>query len=136
MRLLRILVAVVAASTLAGCAPSDPRAKILEQRAQWSVEPLDWATTPENAVQMTVRVTAPARGSDLDRLTFRIDLVGDTGAVADSEWKTIDLTELGARGSKEYMLRLARREFTIVEVRVDPVATPTPDDEQHIDELR
>jgi hypothetical protein len=135
MRRTPLPVALAALVLAVACAPADPRAELLEERARWKVEPLDWATTPDGAIQMTVRVSEPTGGSDLDELTFRIDLLDASAEEADSEWKTVDLAQVGPRGAHEYMLRLDPRPFGVAEIRVDPVTAPTPDEERHIVEL-
>jgi len=120
---------------IAGCSPGDPTARVLEQRARWSVELLDWAARDDGAISFSVRVSGPPRSS-LEKLTFRVGFYGAGGQPIGTEWRTIDLTQI-PRGAPTDMLFVAGPLEQAVEgLAVELVLRPTTEERAHIPELQ
>ncbi len=125
-----LLVAVVS-----GCAPSDPRERILEERTRWKVALLGWAQAEDGTITLSARVLGPV-SSELDKLTVRLVLQDATGNDLGSEWWTLDLSEFERGGPEDLMLRLAPRGVSVDAIGIDPVPVPTDGELQYIEELK
>ncbi len=118
----------------AGCGPSDPRERILSERARWTVTPLSWSMGEDGRITLSVRLLGPVR-SKIDRLTVRIEMRDAQGGVVDHEWWTLDLSGIQRGGPKDVLIRLPAREAAVEELTIDPVLAPGPEEIPHIEEL-
>ena len=118
-----------------GCGPSDPRERILSERARWTLTPLSWSMDENGRITLSARLLGPAR-SKLDRLTVRIEMRDARGSVVDHEWWTLDLTGIQRGGPKDVLIRLPAREAAVEELTIDPVLQPAPEEIRHIEELQ
>ena len=116
------------------CAPADPVARVLEERARWKVEPISWAIVEDGSINLSARISGPVR-SELETLTFRIELLDATEDMIDHEWRTVDLAGFERGVSQELMFSLAAREATVDGLRIDPVYDPTPEESRQIKEI-
>ena len=119
---------------LLGCAPSDPRERVLEQRARWNVTLLSWAQGRDGTLTLNARVSGPVN-SDLRQLTVRLLLQDAAGNAVDHEWRTLDLSGIERGGPQDIMLRLTAREVEVEGIGIDTVPAPTADEIPHIVEL-
>ena len=76
---------------LAGCAPADPRQRILAERADWRVDVLSWAMAEGGKMTVSVRVSGPVQ-SELEQLTVRLDMLDGQDQQVGSVWRTLDLS--------------------------------------------
>lgn len=120
---------------LAACGPSDPRERVLRDRARWTVTLESWSVRDDGAINLSTRVSGPVR-SRLERLTVHIVLQDGEGNALDHEWRTLDLSGIERGGPKHVLLRLEPREFDVEGIGVDTVPDPGPDEIPHIEELR
>jgi hypothetical protein len=121
---------------LVGCSPSDPQARILQERARWKVATLSWAMAEDGAITLSTRVSGPAQ-STLERLTVRIVLQDAAGNPVHHEWRTLDLSGIERGGPEDILLRLQAPEGARVDgLGIDTVPAPTPEDIPHLEELR
>jgi hypothetical protein len=121
---------------VAGCGPSDPRERLLEERVRWKVTTLDWAVNEDGAITLGTRVSGPVY-SDLERLTVRILLKDGAGNTVGQEWRTLDLSGIERGGPEDLMLRLQAPAGVSVEgIGIDLVPAPGPDEIPHLEELR
>ncbi len=118
-----------------GCGPSDPRERILSERARWTVTPLSWSMGEDGRITLSARLLGPVR-SKIDRLTVRIELRDAQGTVVDREWWTLDLSGIQRGGPEDVLIRLPAREVAVEELTIDPVLDPTPEEISHIEELQ
>ncbi len=127
------LLALLVLST--GCGPSDPRERLIEDRARWQVALQSWAMAEDGTITLSARVIGPVR-SDLEQLTVRILFQDAAGAAIGHEWWTLDISGIERGGPKDVMLRVASRGLEVEGVGIDPVSVPGPEDIPHIPELR
>jgi hypothetical protein len=125
------------AAVLSGCGPSDPRERVLEERARWQVFQLgQWAMDDAGTITLRLRVSGPVRSS-IDTLTVRIDLLDADGAPIERTWRALDLTGVQRGGPEDLVLRLRAPAGADVQgIVVDTVPAPDPDEIPHIEELR
>jgi hypothetical protein len=126
---------LVAAALLCGCTEADPRAALLEGRAQWKVALLSWAPGPEGTLTLDLRVSGPPR-TELRRLTFRIVLRDASDSPIGEAWHTLDLTAIRRGGPEDVVVRLTPRQAGIEGLSVDLVPRPTAEQVAFIEELR
>ena len=119
----------------AACQPSDPRIAILEQRARWNVELLSWAVDEGGVMSVSTRVSGPPN-SNLEQLTFRLDLFDPEQNVLSEVWRTIDLRKAPQGAPTEYLLRVPTEGQTVDALTLSQVLQPTPEQEPHIAELQ
>jgi len=119
----------------AGCGPSDPRERILSERARWTVTPLSWSMSEDGRITLNARLVGPVR-SKIDRLTVRIEMRDGEGGVVDHEWWTLDLSEIQRGGPEDVMIRLPARQAAVEQLTIDPVLLPGPEEISHIEELQ
>ena len=129
-----VVVCLLLAVCLAGCGPSDPRARVLEERARWTVTLLSWAQGQDGTLTLNARVSGPVN-SKLERLTVRLVLQDAAGDAVDHEWRTLDLSGIERGGPEDIMLRLAARDVGVEGIGIDTVPSPAPDEIPHIVEL-
>jgi hypothetical protein len=120
---------------LAACGPSDPRERVLEERARWRVTLLDWAMGPDGTITLSLRLSGPVR-SELERLTVRIVLQDAQGNPVDHEWRTLDVSGVERGGPEDVLLRLEPRGPDVAGIGIDPVPRPGPEEAAHIEELQ
>lgn len=116
------------------CAPADPATRVLEERARFKVEPVSWAVVDDGSINLSARLSGPVR-SELEELTFRIELLDAAEEVIDREWYTVDLTDFKRGVPKEVLISLAPPGATVDGLRIDPVLDPTPEESRYIKEL-
>ena len=128
---------LLALGVLLHCGPSDPRERILEERARWRVSTLgQWAMGPDGAITLNLRVSGPVR-SELERLTVRVLFQDAAGNALAQEWRTLDLSGIRRGGPEDILLRLRAPEGARVEgIGIDTVPVPAPEDIPHIEELQ
>ncbi len=119
----------------ASCGPSDPRERILSERARWTLTPLSWSMSDDGRITLNARLLGPVR-SKIDRLTVRIELRDAEGGVVDHEWWTLDLSGIKRGGPKDVLIRLPAREAAVEALTIDPVLQPGPQEIPHIEELQ
>ena len=113
-----MLVAVLAlAGVSGGCQPGDPKAKIQEQRARWTVQPLNWVQTEDGSINLSLRVSGPP-STPLEQLTVRIDLLDAGGGSVGVAWRTFDLAEIPRGGPKDLAVRIPSVEQPVEELGV------------------
>jgi hypothetical protein len=123
-------------ASLLNCAPSDPRERILQERARWKVSTLDWAMDANGAITLGARVSGPPQ-SRLEQLTVRVLLQDAAGNPVAHEWRTLDLSGIERGGPEDLLLRLQAPEGATVEgIGIDTVPVPGPDEIPHIVELK
>ncbi len=118
-----------------GCGPSDPRERILSERARWTVTPLSWSMAEDGRITLNARVLGPVRAK-IDRLTVPIEMRDAQGGVVDHEWWTLDLSGIQRGGPEDILSRLPAREAAVEELTIDPVLEPGPEETPHIQELQ
>jgi hypothetical protein len=130
------LVAVLALGGLTcGCQTGDPKAKIQEQRARWTVQPLNWVQTEDGSVNLSLRITGPP-STPLEQLTVRVDLLDAGGKAVDVAWRTFDLAEIPRGGPKDVAVRIPNVEQPVEELGVSLMLEATPEEERRIPELQ
>lgn len=129
------LAAVLLVAHTVACGVSDPRAEVLEQRARWDVQPLDWVETPDGSINLSVRLSGPPN-SKIEQLTVRIELMDGTGESIRQVWHTFDLTKVPRGGPKDISLRLAAGAGSVESVGLSLVLDPTAEEAQQIRELQ
>jgi len=129
-----ILICMVLACASA-CGPSDPRARVLEERARWNVQLLDWVQTEEGAVNLSTRVSGPPNSS-LEQLTVSFLMMDAAENTLAREWHTFDLSQIPRGGPKDVIVSVSAAGHAVEGVGVSLVLEPTADDEPHIRELQ
>ena len=132
----RTLIALVLLAVLcAACGVGDPKAKIQEQRARWTVQPLTWVQTDDGSINLSLRISGPPN-SPLDQLTVRIDLHDAAGETLETVWRTFDLKGIPRGGPKDVAVRISDVGQPVEELGVSLVLEPTPEEEGRIPELQ
>lgn len=134
-RTLPALAAVLAVAWLVGCGPADPRARVLDERARWNVSVLSWSQGADGTVTIGARLSGPP-SSGLRSLTVRVRLTDAQDAVIDSVWHTFDLTDVERGGPADKIVRVPEFPHEVAGAGIDPVLSPSPEDEPHIRELQ
>ena len=120
----------------AGCGPSDPRAKVLQQRARWKVTLLSFSQQPQTGtILLSTRLSGPPN-STLQRLTVRIQLSDGDGIVVDRVWHTFDLADVQRGGPADRTVRIPDVPHEIDGAGVDMVLDPSPEEQARIAELQ
>jgi hypothetical protein len=119
----------------AACGPGDPRSRILEERARWNVQLLDWVQTEDGAINLSTRVSGPPN-STLRQLTVSFLLMDAAENTVARRWHTFDLSQVQRGGPKDILVSVSAAEHKVEGVGVSLVLEPTPEDEPHIVELQ
>lgn len=119
----------------AACGPGDARSRILEERARWNVQLLDWVQTEDGAINLSTRVSGPPN-SALEQLTVSFLLMDAAENTLAREWHTFDLSQVQRGGPKDISVNISAAEHQVEGVGVSLVLEPTPEDEPHIVELQ
>lgn len=137
MSLSRPIAALVllAAVLLAACGPSDPREKLMVERARWKVGLLSWVQAPDLSVTINVRVSGPVR-SKLERLTVRVEMFDGANQPMGSAWQTLDLSGVQRGVPQDLFIRLPAQAAGVEGIGIDLVPDPGPEDLPHIVELK
>jgi hypothetical protein len=128
------LIAVVSLSTT-GCGPQDPKERILQERARWNVTVLNWSQGEDGTVTISTRLSGPPN-STLGELTVRLQLFDADSQVIESVWHTFDLSDVQRGGPADKIVRVREFPHEVFGAAVDPVFTPTADEEARISELQ
>ena len=105
---LPVLTLLIAGAALFGCGASDPADRVLEQRARWTVQALDWVQLEDGAIHVSTRVSGPPN-SKLEQLTVLVDLLDPDNGSLGQHWYTFDLTQVPRGGPKDVPVRPPRR---------------------------
>lgn len=119
---------------VAACGSGDPKARVLEERARWNVQLLDWVQTTEGMVNLSTRVSGPPN-SQLTDLTVAFLLMDAQENTLAREWHTFDLTQVPRGGPKDIVVSIPAEGYAVEGVGVDMVLQPGAEDEPHISEL-
>ena len=125
----------VAAALAAGCVPTDPRERVLQERARWNVTVLNWSQGKDGTVTIGTRLSGPPN-SRLDELTVRVQLFDPASSVIESVWHTFDLSDVQRGGPADKIIRVREFPREVFGAGVDPVLAPTADEESRISELQ
>jgi hypothetical protein len=117
------------------CGPSDPKAKILQERARWNVVVLDLSQNDEGTVNISTRVSGPP-SSKLRSLSVRVQLTDAEDKVIDRVWHTFDLSGVERGGPADLSIRVPDFPQEVFGAGVDLVLAPTPEEQTHIEELQ
>jgi hypothetical protein len=118
----------------AACGPTDPHEKILEERALWQVNLLDWVVLDDGTLSLGTRVSGPP-SSSLRQLTVRLVLQDASGNAIGHEWHTLDISGIQRGGPEDITLRVPTSLTGVEGIGIDPVLAPTPEEISHISEL-
>jgi len=125
---------LLAAFVFLGCGPTDPLERALDERAQWNVELLDWAQSPDGTITLSARVSGPPQ-AELDTLTVRLLFQDGAGGELERRWWSIDLTDVERGGPADRMLRVAGKPG-VEGIGIDPVLLPSDAEIGEIPELK
>jgi len=117
-----------------GCGGGDPQQRILEERARWKVELLDWANQSDGTIVLTVRVSGPP-SSSLDRLTFRIVAFDAQEHEVGGQWRTVELSQVPQGAGKDLVFRFDPAGAAVEGLSVSLVERPTAEQLRQIPEL-
>jgi hypothetical protein len=117
------------------CAPSDPKAEILEQRMRWDVTVLNWAQDEQGGINISTRVSGPPN-SDLRYLTVRVDLLDPGDNVIGDYWHTFDLEQVPRGGPADLYIRIPQASPLTVGLVLDMMLEPDPEEQARLVELQ
>lgn len=129
-----LLLLALAAMLAAGCGPADRRQKILDARARFNVEILNWAQEPAGDLNVSTRVTGPP-SSPLEQLTVRFDLLDASGGSVGEHWYTYDLSRVPRGGPSDILVRIPSPGVQVDGLSVSLVYTPNEDEAAQMPEL-
>jgi hypothetical protein len=129
------LTLLLLAASLAACAPSDPKADILEERLRWDVTVLNWAPAHEGGINISTRVSGPP-SSTLRQLTVRIDLLDPGDNVIGDYWHTYDLQQVPRGGPADLYIRIQKTSPLTVGLTLNMMLEPTAEEQGRIVELQ
>ena len=132
--LLSVVLVCLASVATVGCAPTDPRLKLLKERARWNVELLGFSSDPESGITISTRISGPVRSS-LKQLSCRISMYDEQGVLISEEWHVLELDGIKRGTPTDYLLKLEPRARDVDRMSLDVVHNPAPEDEPHIVEL-
>jgi hypothetical protein len=130
-----IAVLVMLACSTVGCGLGDPRRDVLEERARWNLQLLSWIPVEDSAVTLNIRVSGPPNAG-IEKLSYRVILFDQAEQTLSTTWLTLDLTEIKRGGPKDLFRRVEAETDQVAGVAVDVVYSPTPEQEQFIEELQ
>ena len=131
---LAALLAILAALA-SGCAPSDPKEGILQDRARWNVTVQSWSQGQDGTVTIGTRLSGPPN-SKLSELTVRVQLVDSDSQIIETVWHTFDLSDVQRGGPADKVIRVREFPQEVAGAGVDPVYTPTAEEQAQIRELQ
>jgi hypothetical protein len=132
--LLAALLAILAAFAC-GCGPSDPKEGILQDRARWNVTVQSWSQAQDGTVTIGTRLSGPPN-SKLSELTVRVQLVDSDSQIIEAVWHTFDLSDVQRGGPADKVIRVPEFPQEVSGAGVDPVYTPTAEEQVQIRELQ
>ena len=125
------IIAVLAA----GCGSTDPKERILQDRARWNVTVLSWSQAEDGTVTISARLSGPPN-SGLDELTVRLQLFDSDSQVIESVWHSFDLSDVQRGGPADKIVRVREFPREVFGAGIDPVLVPTAEEESRINELQ
>jgi hypothetical protein len=128
------LLAILAA-LCAACGPGDPREGILQDRARWNVTVQNWSQSEDGTVMIGTRLSGPPN-SKLSELTVRVQLVDADSQIIETVWHTFDLSDVQRGGPADKTIRIRDFPHEVAGAGVDPVYSPTAEEELQIPELQ
>jgi len=128
------VLATVAVLT-AGCGSSDPKERILQDRARWDVTVLSWSQGDDGTVTIGTRLSGPPN-SGLDELTVRLQMFDSESRVIESTWHTFDLSDVPRGGPADKIIRVREFPQEVFGAGIDSVRVPTAEEESRIRELQ
>ena len=131
---LAALLAILAALA-SGCGPSDPKEGILQDRARWDVTVQSWSQGQDGTVMIGTRLSGPPN-SKLSELTVRVQLVDSDSQIIETVWHTFDLSDVQRGGPADKVIRVREFPQEVSGAGVDPVYTPTAEEQAQIRELQ
>jgi hypothetical protein len=129
------LTMLLLAASLTACAPSDPKAGILDERLRWDVTVLNWAPADNGGINISTRVSGPP-SSKLRQLTVRIDLLDPGDNVIGDYWHTYDLQQVPRGGPADLYIRIKKASPLIVGLTLNMMLEPTVEEQGRIVELQ
>jgi hypothetical protein len=117
------------------CGPSDPKAKLLEERARWDVRILNWAQLEGGAIHVATRVSGPPN-SKLSHLTVRMILLDAAETEIGEHWHTYDLSQVPRGGPTDFDVLIPDPGMVVDGMGLSHVIEPTPEQERRIRELQ
>jgi hypothetical protein len=127
------LLAVVA--LVSSCGQSDPKAKLLEERARWDVRILSWAQEKGGAINVATRVSGPPN-SKLAHLTVRTILLDAAETEIGEHWHTFDLQQVPRGGPTDFDILIPDPGMVVEGLGLSQALEPTPEQERRIRELQ
>jgi hypothetical protein len=128
------LVSIIAVLA-AGCGVSDPRERILQDRARWNVTVLSWSQGEDGTVTIGTRLSGPPN-SALEELTVRLQLFDSDSQVIESVWHSFDLSDVQRGGPADKIVRVGEFPHEVFGAGIDQVLAPTVEEEARIKELQ
>ena len=126
---------IAVAALASGCGPSDPKAKLLEERARWDVRILNWAQRPEGGIHVATRVSGPPN-SKLSHLTVLLNLLDATDTKIGEHWHSYDLERVPRGGPTDFDILIPDPGVSVEGLALSQVLEPTPEEERQIRELQ
>ena len=123
------------AALSAGCGPSDPKDKILQDRARWNVTVLSWSQSDDGTVTIGTRLSGPPN-SKLAELTIQVQLFDSESKVIETVWYTFDLSDVQRGGPADKIVRIREFPQEVFGAGIDLVLSPTAEEEAQISELQ
>ncbi len=120
---------------VAGCGPSDPKERVLQDRARWNVNVLSWSQSEDGTVTISTRLSGPPN-STLEELTVRLQLFDADSQVIESIWHSFDLSDVQRGGPADKIVRVGEFPHEVFGAGIDRVVAPTAEEESRIKELR
>ena len=128
-------VLLVAVLLVSACGSSDPKTRVLEQRARWDVQGLGWVQNEDGSINFSTRLTGPPN-SKIDQLTIVIELLGAGDATVGRVWHTYDLSQVPRGGPKDIVIRVEPAGAAVENLGLLRLLHPTAEDEAHIAEIQ
>jgi hypothetical protein len=119
---------------MSGCAPADPRMKILEERLHWDVTVLNWAQDNEGSINISTRISGPP-SSALSHLTVRVDFLDAGDSKIAEHWHTFDLKQVPRGGPADLYIRVPQASGAIVGLTLDMLFEPSQAEQERMVEL-
>ena len=133
--ILRSSLLAIIAFLAVGCGESDPKEGILQDRARWDVTVQSWSQGQDGTVMIGTRLSGPPN-SKLSELTVRVQLVDSDSQIIETVWHTFDLSDVQRGGPADKVIRVREFPQEVSGAGVDPVYTPTAEEQAHIRELQ
>lgn len=133
--ILRASLLAIFAVLAVGCGESDPKEGILQDRARWDVTVQSWSQSQDGTVMIGTRLSGPPN-SKLSELTVRVQLVDSDSEIIETVWHTFDLSDVQRGGPADKVIRVREFPQEVSGAGVDPVYTPTAEEQAQIRELQ